>query len=102
MEPEKIEVILKWPITQTLKALRGFLGLTGYYHKFIRNYGKITTPLTKILKQNGFKWDEASESSFEELKHAITTTSILALPNISRQFVIGCDASGGGLGGVLL
>lgn len=63
--------MLNWPKPQTLKALRGFLGLTGYYYKFIQNFGKIAGPLTRMLKKNSFQWDLLVEEAFERLKKAM-------------------------------
>jgi hypothetical protein len=57
VDPKKIEAMKDWPHPKTLKSLRGFLGLTRYYHKFVQNYGKIAAPLTALLKKNAFSWN---------------------------------------------
>jgi hypothetical protein len=79
----KLRAMVEWPIPKTLKALRGFLGLTGYYRKFIRGYGAIAAVLTNLLKKNAFKWTEEHTRAFEELKQAVTHPSVLALPDFN-------------------
>jgi len=90
--------MVEWPFPKTLKALRGFLGLTGYYRKFIRGYGSIAGPLTQMLRKNSFAWTAAAQDAFEALKQAVTQ----ALPNFSQPFIIECDSSGVGVGAVLM
>lgn len=101
VDPQKIECIKNWAKPKTLKGLRGFLGLAGYYRKFVRNFGIIAKPLTNMLKSGGFVWTPESEAAFEELKIAMVTTPVLALPNFSKDFVVECDTSGSGIGAVL-
>jgi hypothetical protein len=102
VDPKKIEAMQYWPLPKTLKSLRGFLGLMGYYHKFVQNYGKIAAPLTALLKNNAFTWTLATDQSFHTLKEAMCTTLILELPDFTKTFVLECDASGKGIGAVLM
>ncbi|MCI37287.1 hypothetical protein A2U01_0058511, partial [Trifolium medium] len=101
-DPAKVQAVLEWPVPLTLKALRGFLELSGFYRKFIRNYASIALPLTILLKKDAFKWSPEAETSFTQLKQALVTASVLALPNFTEQFIVQTNASGAAMGAVLL
>lgn len=102
-DPEKISAIISWPIPVNQKELRSFLGLAGYYRKFVRNFGVISKPLTELLKKHTvFVWTSIHTSSFEALKKALLEAPVLALPDFNKPFAIEIDVSGTGIGAVLL
>jgi hypothetical protein len=102
VDPKKIEAMQDWPHPKTLKILRGFFGLTRYYRKLVKNYGKIATPLTTLLKKNSFTWTPAAAQAFQTLKTTMCTTPVLALPDFTKTFVLECDTSGKGIDVVLM
>lgn len=86
-----------------MTEVRAFLGLAGYYRRFIGNFSKIARPLTQLLKkENKFVWSEVCEASFQELKKRLTTAPVLIMPDIHKNFDVYCDASHNGLGCVLM
>ena len=101
-DPKNITVVREWPIPVNVKQVRGFLGLAGYYRKFVRHYGIISKPPTNLLKKKGFVWTDIASQAFEQLKHAMISTPVLALPDFNLPFVIETDACDTGVGAVLI
>ena len=102
VDPKKIEAMQDWPCPKNLKRLRGFLGLTGYSRKFVRNYGKIAAPLTSLLKKNAFTWTSIADHAFQALKYAMCSTPVLALLDFTNTFVLECHSFGKGIGAILM
>lgn len=101
-DPDKVRAIKDFPKPKTVRQLRRFLGLTGWYQRFIKNYSAISAPLTNI-KGNAekFQWSDEAQTSFDYLKECLTSAPVLSHPNFDRPFVIQCDASATGVGSVL-
>ena len=98
----KIQNMLQWPKPNSLKSLRGFLGLTSYYRQCIKDYGNVSQPLTVLLKKDNFQWTQAAEDAFDQLKCIMCAAPVLVMPDFQNDFVIECDAFGNGIGAVLL
>jgi hypothetical protein len=101
--PKKVQAVADWPKPQNIRELRGFLGLVGYYRKFVKNFGVLAGPLTDLLKkQMVFHWNQEHDAAFEALKLAFIAVPVLALPNFSKTFCVETDASECGVGVVLM
>ncbi|KAD2805542.1 hypothetical protein E3N88_38919 [Mikania micrantha] len=101
VEVDKVQAVLSWPTPSSAKGVRGFLGLAGYYRKFVKGFGELAAPLHKLVGKGSFKWDDKAEAAFQNLKAALTSTPTVALPDWSHPFTVECDASGVGIGAVL-
>lgn len=102
-DPGKIEAIRAWLVPSDVKQLRSFLGLAGYYRKFVQHFAVIARPLTDLLKKGTlYVWTSTHESAFNTLKQALISAPVLAIPDFSKQFHIQTDASEAGVGAVLL
>jgi hypothetical protein len=103
MDSGKVRDVLNWELPMTALEIRSFLGLAGYYRRFIEGFSKIMKPLTSLLeKDNKFIWSEACQNSFDELRKRLTTAPTLAMLDIPKSFDIYYDASKQGLGCVLI
>ncbi|GKE02894.1 putative reverse transcriptase domain-containing protein, partial [Tanacetum coccineum] len=103
VDPAKIEAVKNWAPPTTPMEVRQFLGLTGYYRRFIKDFSKIAKSLTELTQKNKkYIWGEDQESAFQLLKQKVCEAPILALPEENDDLVVYCDASHQGLGAVLM
>jgi hypothetical protein len=103
VDPGKDRDVLNWELPMIVSEIPSFLGLAGYYRRFIEGFSKIVKPLTSLLeKDKKFIWSEAYQNYFDELRKKLTTAPVLVMPDIHKSFDIHCDASKQGLGCVLM
>ncbi|KAJ9537587.1 hypothetical protein OSB04_030320 [Centaurea solstitialis] len=103
VDPSKVEAVKNWEQPKNVSEIRSFLGLAGYYRRFIRDFSKIAVPLTSLTRKDvKFEWGEAQENAFQALKSCLTNAPVLALPEGSDDLVVYSDASKLGLGCVLM
>ncbi|GJW59278.1 putative reverse transcriptase domain-containing protein [Tanacetum coccineum] len=103
VDPAKIESIKDWASPKSPTEIRQFLGLAGYYRRFIEGFSKIAKPMTKLTqKKVKFEWSDKQETAFQLIKQKLCSAPILALPEGSKDFIAYCDASKKGLGAVLM
>src|SRR5438105_12553489 len=103
VDPTKVEAVMDWQAPRNVPEIRSFLGLAGYYRRFIEGFSKISKPMTALLQKSApFEWSEACEKSFQELKTSLTSAPVLVLPDIHKDFTDYCDASRQGLECVLM
>ena len=103
MDPQKIEAVSEWPRPTTMIEIISFLGLTGYYRRFVQDFSRIAAHMTRLTQKNAkFVWSDACENSFQFLKEKLTTAPVLILPNGEGKYTAYCDASKVGLGCALM
>ena len=103
VDPEKVEIVMSWERPKSVFEIRSFLGLVGYYRRFIEDFSRIAAPMTRLTrKEVKFEWDDQYEEAFQELKRRLTSASILIVPDRGQGYTVYCDASRAGLGCVLM
>ena len=103
VDPKKVEAVSNWPRPTNVTEIRSFLGMAGYYRRFVKDFSRISSPLARLIrKQVKFEWDDTCEQSFHKLKDFLTTAPVLALPTDQGGMTVYCDASRVGLGCVLM
>jgi hypothetical protein len=103
VDPEKVQEVMNWKPPTIVRQIRSFLGLAGYYRQFIPDFSRIAKPMTELLKKGmKFDWSQKCEGAFHALRQHLTTAHVLAQPDNTKSFDVYCDASGTGLGCVLM
>jgi RNase H-like domain found in reverse transcriptase/Reverse transcriptase (RNA-dependent DNA polymerase) len=103
VDPEKVRAVMEWSQPKNVSEIRSFLGMAGYYRRFVSGFSQLARPLTTLLHKNvKFEWGEKQERSFQELKDRLVSAPILAMPDSNQDFDVYTDASRSGLGAVLM
>jgi hypothetical protein len=103
VDPEKVQEVMNWKPPTTVRQIRSFLGLAGYYQRFIPDFSRIAKTMTELLKKGvKYEWSQKCEDAFHTLRQHLTTAPVLAQPDNTKSFDVYCDASGTGLGCILM
>jgi hypothetical protein len=103
VDPEKVKAILEWPVSKNAHEVRSFMGLVGYYQRFVEGFSKIVKPITTLqCKGVKYEWTEECNSAFIDLKRLLTSAPILRVPDMEKDFMVYTDASKQRLGAVLM
>jgi hypothetical protein len=99
VDPNKVQEVMDWKPPKSVHQIRSFLGLAGYYHRFVLDFSKIAKPMTELLKKGvELVWSEECDKAFHTLRKHLTSAPVLTQPDMSKPFEVFCDASGTGLG----
>ena len=99
VDPTKIEAVTKWERPKIVTEIRSFLGLAGYYRRFVKDFSLLATPMTQLTRKGvKFEWDSQCEASFQKLKRLLTTVLVLLIPEQGSGYTVYCDASKEGMG----
>ena len=102
MDEGKVKAIMDWPTPKKVKDIQTFIGFANFYHQFIEDFSGIVKPMTSLLRKDAtWKWSDAEENAFQELKRRITTAPVLIMPDMSKQFIVEADASDFAIGAIL-
>ncbi|KAL4278557.1 hypothetical protein GQ457_03G018690 [Hibiscus cannabinus] len=102
VDPAKVEAITKWPMPTNIREVLGFLGISNYYQKFIKNFATIAAPISNLLRKGfQFEWTDEAQAAMDNLKQCLSSTPVLSLPDFTQPFQVETDASGTGIGAVL-
>jgi hypothetical protein len=103
MDPEKVKAIMEWEVLKNAHEMRRFMGLAGYYQRFVEGFSKIVKPITTLQRKGvRYEWTEEFDSAFIELKRLLTSVPILRVSNMEKEFIVCMDASKQGLGAMLM
>jgi hypothetical protein len=103
VDPEKVRAVADWKVPRDVHGVRSFFGFTNYFRRFIQGYSKMVVPLTDLTRKDmRFIWTSECQGAFEKVKHALTNAPVLAPPEVGKPFEVVSDASGVGLGAILL
>ena len=101
--PSKVEAVMSWEMPKSVFEIRSFLGLAGYYKRFIEDFSRLAVPMTRLTRKGvKFQWNDLCEKAFQELKRRLTSTFILIVPEQGQRCTVYCNVSKDGLGCVLL